>query len=238
MYVIDPGSHFQQLDSSKVLLPTKSLAEWIYRDNWPEKSLVDWCAEVFAKSDKLFLDIGAHVGSYSWSLASKFRHVHAFEPNREVYNALCANSLLKGVSHRITTHCLGLSNGAGKKDYYVRSQDGGGNGFSYLGAARDQLTPTCVLETRTLDSYGFEDVGFMKIDVEGHEIEVLEGALATLEKSGWPPFIFESWASWRDTHDRVPASELREKLFSYIHQIGYKIVSIRGYDEIFIAERA
>ena len=237
MYLAEHGKKIVQLQPNEVFLNDKGLARWVYQDNLPEFSLIEWCKSTFGQRDKLFLDIGAHVGTYSWGLAPYFQHVHAFEPNREAYNCLCANSYLKGTTHRITTHCLGLSDQNSLQTYYLRSNDGGGNGFTYLGNDRDHASVARTLETRTLDSYGFDNIGFIKIDVEGHEKQVLQGALETLERNNYPTFIFESWASWRDTHDKVPASQLRAELFDYIQSLGYKIVTIHGYEEIFIAEK-
>ena len=42
--------------------------------------------------------------------------------------------------------------------------------------------------TRTLDSFGLSDVGFLKIDVEGHELALLAGARRTIESSR--PVVF------------------------------------------------
>jgi FkbM family methyltransferase len=233
MYLIDPGKQFVEMPSNGFFLNEKNVAHWMFRDGIAEKNLIDWCGDTFGNPDKLFLDIGAHVGSYSWSLAPKFAHVHAFEPNRPAYNGLCANSLLRGLSHKITTHCSGISSVSAKLPYYIRSTDGGGNGFEHLGHDRDHATPMSYLETKTLDSYNFDDIGFIKIDVEGHEISVLEGARETLERNGRPTFMFESWSK-----QTQPEMEMREDLFTYIQKIGYKIVPIRGFADMFLAEKA
>ena len=51
-------------------------------------------------------------------------------------------------------------------------------------AVPDEIVSTCYdVELRTLDSYGLEDVAFIKIDVEGHEEAVLAGAGETLSRS-------------------------------------------------------
>ena len=43
---------------------------------------------------------------------------------------------------------------------------------------------------QTLDSFAFQNVGFIKIDVEGHELSVLRGAIATIERER-PNFLIE-----------------------------------------------
>jgi hypothetical protein len=54
----------------------------------------------------------------------------------------------------------------------------------------------------------------VKIDVEGHELEVVEGAIEYLERSGWPPIMFEVWGwSWYESK--------KEKTLRYFEEIGY-----------------
>lgn len=90
---------------------------------------------------------------------------------------------------------------------------------------------------RTLDSFNFNNIGFIKIDVEGFEKEVLEGGVETLKRNGWPKIIFESWGSWKE-REGVPAVTLREELFSYLkNDLGYNIIAINGVNDMFLAER-
>ena len=51
-----------------------------------ECGLIDWCRQ-FGASDKTFLDIGAHSGTYALSLAGVFDRVYAFEPQRKIGRA-------------------------------------------------------------------------------------------------------------------------------------------------------
>jgi hypothetical protein len=82
------------------------------------------------------------------------------------------------------------------------------------------------VQMRTLDSYALEDVFLVKVDVEGAELEVLQGALETLRESNFPPLIFEAWrdGSW---------SEKREELLSYVRDLGYELTPM---DENYFAQ--
>ena len=68
-----------------------------------------------------------------------------------------------------------------------------------------------------LDDGQHEDVRLLKIDVEGHELEVLEGATKTLITNNYPPIIFEAW-TWKPWYQ-----EKRTALFDYLKDLGYEI---------------
>jgi hypothetical protein len=72
----------------------------------------------------------------------------------------------------------------------------------------------------TLDSIGFEDVRLLKIDVEGHELEVLKGGIETLKANNYPPIIFEAW-TWKPWYQ-----EKRTALFDYLKGHGYNIIEL------------
>jgi FkbM family methyltransferase len=189
----------------------------------------------FANSEKDFIDIGAHIGTYSWLTSPHFNHVHSFEPNKEVYNYLCGNIALRNQSNKIDTYCLGLSNKEDELIYYQRSNDGGGNGFENVKSSED-TTVKGKLKVKTLDSFKFNNVGFIKIDVEGHEKNVLLGAKETLKNNNYPPILFESWAPGEHSHHDIEyVTKLRDDLFKTVKSFGYTI--IKWSSEIFLAEK-
>lgn len=88
----------------------------------------------------------------------------------------------------------------------------------------------------TLDSFNLNNIGLIKIDVEGFEKNVIEGAQETLKRNRYPRILFESWRPSRDSEGQS-ATYLRNELFEYIRSIGYRIVPVNGWDEMFIAEK-
>jgi FkbM family methyltransferase len=90
-----------------------------------------------------------------------------------------------------------------------------------------QLTHS--VDVITIDSLGITDLKFLKIDVEGFELEVLRGATDTLRNNNYPPFTFECWES--NEH-----AEQRQELFKFIYGLGYLIH--RVFTDNYYAERA
>lgn len=187
---------------------------------------------------KNFIDIGANVGTYTMVLAPIFNHTYAFEPNRHVYNIMCGNIALHNLSEKTTLVNMGLSDKDEVLTYKMYDELGGGNAFvkndgcdvsnvfahMYDWCVGDTVN-TQSLRVGTLDSFGIRDVGLIKLDVEGFELNVLKGAVDTIEKSGYPTLIVESW--FVKPTDSIELSEaktkLRGDLFAFLGNIGYKI---------------
>jgi len=113
------------------------------------------------------------------------------------------------------------------------TEDGGGNGVKIVKTS-DTACQTIKVEMKTLDSFGFTNIGFIKVDVEGFETEVLKGGLDTLRINGWPPILFESWGDWR-APEGINVKQLRDELFDFIKSLGYSIVQVSGINDTFLA---
>lgn len=127
------------------------------------------------------VDVGANQGVFAYAFSRIADRVEAFEPNPD-----CADFARRMLGARARVHQGALSSYEGSADLIVPvSEDGtvlhlGGSlkptGTPDAGAVR--LT----VEVRTLDSYRFHDVHAIKVDVEGSEMEVLEGARETIAR--------------------------------------------------------
>jgi FkbM family methyltransferase len=199
-----------------------------------EQSIIQW-ATTLIDPKTIFLDIGAHVGTYSLAFAKVCAGVHSFECSPKTFNYLCANIALQDMNYTITPHRTALGDAVGTIPYYLRSpKDGGGNSCMDF---KDKVSASLDVPVTTLDSFKLTNIGFIKMDVEGFEAKVLEGARETLRSNGYPRILFESWRPSRDAQG-LPASALRKELFDTLISVGYtKITPITGWDEMFIAER-
>ena len=172
------------------------------------------------------LDIGANLGTFCVPLAKKIsKHTyHAFEPQRIVYYQLCANTFINGLGN-VHCHNFGLSDKEERLVLVMPDYTSEGNigAFSINKEVRENdyecktegaKEPLVVF---TLDSGAHQNIRLIKIDVEGHELEVLKGAKKTIKDNNYPPIIFEAW-TWKPWYQ-----EKRKELFDYLKSLGYEI---------------
>lgn len=128
------------------------------------------------------LDIGANIGVISQALIASGYSVEAFEPQPEIFNLLvenCASMSLLESGHYEYNVAVGAEAGFAKmpKVYYSVK-----NNFGGLGIGTPSIYGNIQVPVVTIDSYEYQDVGFMKVDVEGYELEVLQGATETINR--------------------------------------------------------
>ena len=230
---LPPKSSDNAKDNQFLFFPERSVAKWFYESGLAEKQLIHWVFDNFISPDANFIDIGAHVGTYTWTCGKKAKHTYAFECSPKTFCYLAANIALHQLEDRVTPFQFALGNEEKMMDYYIRSEDGGGNGIKELCVADSQCKKRSVY-MKTLDSFQFENVGFIKIDVEGFEKEVLMGSLETLRRNNYPKILFESWGNWKEK-EGVPADQIRKELFVYLEGLGYKVMGVSGVRDMYLA---
>ena len=157
------------------------------------------------------IDIGANYGLYAYAASRTGVAIELFEPNSQCLRALEAWA---GVRHGIRVHSCALSAETGCARLSIPVER---NGVEHDAAASIEPRPGGMfrVETvarRTLDSFAFEHVGFIKIDVEGHEAQVIEGARATIN-TFHPALLVEI----EQRHRSGPI----EEVFRQIASLGY-----------------
>lgn len=132
---------------------------------------------------KSIVDVGANIGNHSMYFARylEFNKLYFFEPFKENWDVLIANIMSLEVEIRDKTRGwqLGLSNINGIKKFVPN--------LTNMGAGEISPDGSIDIGVTTLDDVGISDVTLLKIDVEWHEPEVLEGARKTIERD--KPFI-------------------------------------------------
>jgi len=113
------------------------------------------------------IDIGAWKGPWTTWWSSKVKTIEAFEPNPDIFPNLKQNT---NKLKNCTIHNTALGDTTGKVSMQYETHTGTCHVKDYNGS----------INLRTLDSYNFQDVDIIKIDVEGFEVPVLNGAKQTI----------------------------------------------------------
>ena len=130
--------------------------------------------ERFIDKNKCVIDIGAATGMYSAFWAQFAAHVYAFEAVTPVFEQLIK---VERSHSNISAFNFAVSDTAGTKDFYVDDKRLSNSGFTDLVGGQKVVVPTI-----RLDDISFRNIGFIKVDVEGHELAVLKGATNLIEK--------------------------------------------------------
>ena len=190
----------------------------------------------FARPGTLVLDVGANVGPYAVALASMQPelHIHCFEPNPEIADRLERNIRLNRLHARVHIHVAAVSDAAGRTTFHVVPRGGGNQGLSALRKQALGGAPSVPIEveTTTLDETFLTQEGTVsaiKIDVQGHELEVMLGARGLIERDR-PVVVFEH----EDALHPDPGDALKRKraIGALFAGLDYEVlyVSRRGTD--------
>jgi FkbM family methyltransferase len=141
------------------------------------------------------VDVGANRGFYSYALAKLAGRVEAFEPHPAL-----ARFARRKLGRSVSVHELALADQEGRATLYVPQTTLGidSHRVSNLGNVYPTLFNVEIeVRVATLDSFGFERVGFVKIDAEGSEMAVLDGAAQTISRCR-PNLVVELLVDWHE----------------------------------------
>lgn len=187
--------------------------------------------------NKNFIDIGARYGEFSKELARSFNHVFAFEPNKKSAALIYVNCLLGDVIDKVDVHNVYLSDK---------------NSFVYFNGWCDQNDPNInvtklvndvvdmydgehldnnvnKITSHTLDEYNFDNIGLIKIDTEGYELNVLKGAAGTIIRNNCPPILFELLDD-EYFKNKENGEEYKNTILSFLRSLGYSKIIQYGED--------
>jgi FkbM family methyltransferase len=161
-------------------------------------------------------DIGANHGLYTHALAKRGAVVEAFEPQPECVAVLQAYASRRRLRN-VRVHPVALSSASGIGALHVPR----GSASSPSASLRAAHDTDVALEVALapLDSFEFSDLRFLKIDVEGAELDVLRGATETLRRSR--PLLF---VEIEQRHHGEPIADV----FGEISSFGYEGTFLDG----------
>jgi FkbM family methyltransferase len=146
--------------------------------------------------EPVIFDVGANIGTFTTWMAQAFPQgrVYCFEPQRAVFQQLNGNAAINNL-YNVHAHNMALGRQHGKirfaePNYFAP------NDFGTFSLAKEVITNTtanqAVVAVNTLDwfmdYYEIDRVDLIKIDVEGMDLDVLQGAVNTIER--FKPVIF------------------------------------------------
>lgn len=177
-------------------------------EDFYEIDTLNYLKKRYIKEGMNILDIGANIGNHTlfFAVRCKATQVFSFEPQKDIFKILRRNIQLNDLKDVCTTYniALGAEQGTAKITSHSR-RNSGGTTFSM-----DDSGSVCV---RTLNEMNFSDIGFVKIDVEGFEFDVLKGG-EELFRSMDPVIFIEIW---NKNFDRVN---------NLLNMFGYAVVEI------------
>ena len=149
----DTDNHFERLIAKRI------------KNGGPAQYQDDTRAEAYkhVTDFNLAIDVGANVGLWSKHLIEKFNSVIAFEPLEQVYSCLEIN--VKDLPVEINRYALGNVND--KIEMMYDAENTGGSYVSEIG--------TGTIDIKRMDDLDLPKFGLLKIDCEGHELEVIKG---------------------------------------------------------------
>ena len=161
----------------------------------------------YIKQWRVCLDIGSNIGQWTRPLSKKFESVVCFEPNPNFRECFEKNIQEKNVL--LWPYGLSDKEHKAKQDFnstVLQQEDGD-------------------IDCRTLDSFGLTNVDFVKIDVDGFEIPLLNGARETLSKND-PVINIEM--------KRDKRTDIVVKCESILKDLGYKFQKRTKSDEVWL----
>lgn len=156
----ETDNHFERLIAKRI----KNGGPAQYQDDTREE------AYKYVTDFNIAIDVGANVGLWSKHLVEKFNRVIAFEPLEQVYSCLEIN--VKNLPVEINRFALGSVND--KVEMIYDSENTGSSYVSEIGHGS--------IDIKRLDDLDLPKFGLLKIDCEGHELEVIKGGEQTILK--------------------------------------------------------
>ena len=199
-----------------VLFPKDNAVTSSIINNWQyEKYMFEFInRNLIETTGKDIIDIGANNGSFAIDFAHLVGdngYVHSYEPQRIIYYQLCGNVFINGLNN---VYCHNLAIGNSFDKVYIETPDYFEKGHVNFGNVKIGNSGELVIQA-PLDSFDneYNDVVFIKIDVQGYELNVIKGAEKIIAKHR--PYMFVEFEE--DLLNEAGTSE--EELKQYLYEI-------------------
>ena len=138
-----------------------------------------WYVYNYIPCKRTMIDIGANIGIFARPSAEQFERVICFEPVTKIFEVLQKNL---ETYNNVELHNLGISNRTQTVKFQMKTLKCG-ESFQVDEYEDNPIFENFKCDLVTLDSYNFDQIDWIKIDVEGFEMAVLEGSLETIQRN-------------------------------------------------------
>jgi FkbM family methyltransferase len=230
-----PSESIIKFPKKKKLFGEKIILSDINNDHiYPEdiSQMFRWMQKINFSSTPTILDIGANIGMFSLSYASMFKGavIHSFEPVNFIYNYLRRNLQINpNLSSNIKTYNFGISDCFEQKYLSIPTPQQHNRYtdrldirlYSVFGKGEKKFKAQFIPLDLWVDKFQIDALDFIKIDVEGYEYLVLDGAKKTLQ-TFQPIVMFEL--------NELTLTLSKRKVDEYLHfakKFGYNVFGLQ-----------
>lgn len=227
----------------RVITHDLGISQWIIKGFIWEQHLLNLICS-YIKPNTTIIDIGANIGTHTVGIIKSLKlhynndntRVVAFEPQPFIYSIL--NTNINNINNKnpikCESHDCGLSDSTMdvymNMPDYLKVENPGGYGIDFNTIKDDTKTRVSI---KTLDSFGYTNVSFIKIDVEGHENQVLKGAINTINTSR-PVMIIEILGGVLPENASVSQLKYINDTIDHIKGFNYTVTNIQACDYLCI----
>jgi FkbM family methyltransferase len=190
--------------------------------------------EKYINNESIVLEGGCHIGTHTLKLGLLGKQVLSFEPMIKSNIILRENLKINNITN-VTVYNEGLSNKTDVAYFeWIGHNNPGGSGLTNNPMGKPNYeknikTSNYPVNLITIDSLQLDKLDFIKLDVEGYEINVIEGALDTIKKCN-PIITMEVWENFNGKYSLQHA----KNTFKILLDNGYTIHHIQGPDFLFL----
>ena len=226
--ILDKNFKFYILDNC-------GISNYIKNNQFWEEHMHD-IFKKYVNSDSIVIECGCHIGTHSIPLASLCKTFYGFEPMPDTYDVLNKNIKLNNINNAII-YKKGVADKEGMTQYsWICENNPGCSGLNNNPMGKpDWIASTnknIDVELTTIDLLQLDKLDFIKIDVEGYETLVIDGAFNTIKKC-MPVIIMEVWAN----HNSKIDINYTKSIFKNILDLGYDISHVYGPDFLFVQSK-
>jgi len=198
-------THLRDSLPKRYQVPAKYWYSWLRGALEPEMKFL----ELIVQNNDRVIDVGGNRGVYAYPLWRLGARVEVFEPN-----PICCDVLTTWAAGKpaVSVHSVALSSHPGSANLHIPIDAAGvehdaSASIESTGFAHARHAPVSL---QTLDSFEFEGVTLIKIDVEGHEYSVIDGATETLKV--WRPALL---VEIEQRHCDRPIAKVFERILGF-----------------------